>query len=76
VSGPPLDRRRENGYFLDGGGMKKELLKYLSGLCQAASAALLAAAMIMPSVRVQALSGAAATAIVGAALVILREKGE
>jgi hypothetical protein len=35
--------------------MKKELLKYLSGLCQAASAALLAAAMIMPTVTTQAL---------------------
>ncbi|MDR2819716.1 MAG: hypothetical protein LBB60_04210 [Desulfovibrio sp.] len=56
--------------------MKKELLKYLSGLCQAASAALLAAAMIMPAVTTQALWGAAATAIIGVALVVLREKGE
>ena len=56
--------------------MKKELLKYLSGLCQAASAALLAAAMIMPTVTAQALCGAAVTAIAGAAFVVLREKGE
>jgi hypothetical protein len=56
--------------------MKKELLKYLSGLCQAASAALLAAAMIMPTVTVQALMGAAATAVTGAVFVVLREKGE
>jgi hypothetical protein len=56
--------------------MKKELLKYLSGLCQAASAALLAAALIMPAVTTQALWGASVTAIVGAVLVVLREKGE
>jgi len=56
--------------------MKKELLKYLSGLCQAASAALLAAAMIMPDVTAQALWGATATAAIGAVFVILREKGE
>jgi hypothetical protein len=37
--------------------MKKEFLKYLSGLCQAASAALLAAAMIMPAMTAQALWG-------------------
>jgi hypothetical protein len=59
-----------------GGEMKKELLKYASGLCQAAAAALLAAALIMPEVRNQALVGSAATAILGAWFVYLREKGE
>lgn len=56
--------------------MREELLKYLSGLCQAASAALLAAAMIMPDVRGSALTGAAVTAVMGAWFVVLREKGE
>jgi len=54
--------------------MKKELLKYITGLCQATSAALLAAAMIMPDVRAQALAGAAIIAVAGAAFVIIREK--
>jgi hypothetical protein len=56
--------------------MKKELLRYLSGLCQAALAALLAAAMIIPEVTAHALAGAATTAFTGAVFVILREKGE
>ena len=56
--------------------MRKELLKYISGLCQAASAALLAAAMIMPDVTGAAILGAGATAILGAVFVYLREKGE
>ena len=55
--------------------MKKELLRYTSGLCQAASAALLAAAMIMPDVTVQALWAAAMLALAGAVFVIIREKG-
>ena len=55
--------------------MKKELLKYISGLCQAASAALLAAAMIMPDVTAQALWGSAIMALAGAAFVVIREKG-
>ena len=56
--------------------MKKELFKYLSGLCQAASAGLLAAAVIMPAVTTQALCSAAATAFIGAVFVVLKEKGE
>ncbi|MDR1685295.1 MAG: hypothetical protein LBR82_02440 [Desulfovibrio sp.] len=44
--------------------MKKELLKYLSGLCQTASAALLAAAMIIPAVKTQSIRGAASTAVI------------
>ena len=56
--------------------MKKALLHYVAGLCQAASAALLAGAVIMPDIRTQALWGAAATAILGAVFVVLREKGE
>jgi ectoine hydroxylase-related dioxygenase (phytanoyl-CoA dioxygenase family) len=71
-----VDRQRRNGYLWMEKRMKKELLKYISGLCRAASAALLAAAMIMPTVTVQALWGAAATAIVGAGFVVLREKGK
>jgi hypothetical protein len=56
--------------------VKSELLKYASGLCQAAAAALLAAALIMPSVTGQALAGSAIVAGFGAWLVYLREKGE
>ena len=56
--------------------MKNDLLKYLSGLCQATSAALLAAAMIMPDVREQALWGTAMIATVGAMFVILKTNGE
>jgi hypothetical protein len=55
--------------------MKKELLHYVAGLCQAASAALLAGAVIVPDMRASAISGAAAAAIIGAALVALKEKG-
>jgi hypothetical protein len=56
--------------------MKKELLKYLSGLCQAASAALLVAALIMPEVTGPAAAFSVATAILGAVFVVLRVKGE
>jgi hypothetical protein len=71
-----VDRKGKNGYEYTGDWMKRELLKDLSGLCQASSAALLAAAMIMPDVTAQALWGAAMTASTGAALVVLREKGD
>jgi hypothetical protein len=57
-------------FYLQG----SRIRSHLAGLCQAASAALLAAAMIMPDVTVQALWGAAATAFIGAVFVILREK--
>lgn len=56
--------------------MKKELLTYLIGLCQAASAALLASAIIMPEMRGEALFGCYASAIIGAILVILKTEGE
>jgi hypothetical protein len=55
--------------------MKRELLKYLSGLCQAASAALLASAVIMPDTRTTSLIVSALVSIMGAVFVILREKG-
>jgi hypothetical protein len=61
---------------LDGGGMKKELLKYLSGLCQAALAALLASAVIMPDTRTPSLIVSGLISIMGAVFVVLREKGE
>jgi len=57
-----------------GGGMKKALLSYLSGLCQAASAALLAGAVLMPGIREAAVCSAAVAALIGAVLVILRER--
>ena len=56
--------------------MKTELLKYLAGLCQATSAALLAGAVIMPDIRTQALWGAAAMAALGIGFVVIRENGE
>ncbi|MCL2122490.1 MAG: hypothetical protein FWH34_00220 [Desulfovibrionaceae bacterium] len=55
--------------------MKKALLHYVAGLCQAASAALLAGAVIVPDMQVSALWGAATAAFIGAVLVVLREKG-
>ena len=70
-----MDRGGKNAYVQGKATLKKELLRYLSGLCQAASAALLAAAMIMPDVTEQALWGAAVTAVAGAVFVVLREKG-
>ena len=54
--------------------MKKALLHYVAGPCQAASAALLAGAVIMPDIRVQSLWGAAAMATLGAVFVALRGK--
>jgi len=55
--------------------MRKELLRYLSGLCQAASAALLAGAVIMPETRTASLWIASFIAVMGAGFVVLREKG-
>ena len=58
------------------GGMKNELLKYLSGLCQAASAALLVAALIIPDVTGPAAAFSVITAVLGAVFVVLRMQGE
>ena len=55
--------------------MKKELLKYISGLCQATSAALLAGGIIMQDVRTSALMAAFVLALAGAGFVFLRETG-
>ena len=55
--------------------MKKELLGYLSGLCQAASAALMASAVIMPDVRTESIAGCIAVAAIGAVAIILKIRG-
>ncbi len=56
--------------------MKKELLAYLAGLCQAASAALLASAIIMPESRFESLLGCYAAAVIGGVLVVLKSEDE
>ena len=56
--------------------MKKELLKYIAGLCQAAAAAFLVAALIVPELSRQSLLFFAITAVVGAAVTVLKELGE
>ncbi len=56
--------------------MRKELLGYLAGLCQAASAALMASAVIMPGVRAESMSGCAASAILGGIFIALKAKGD
>lgn len=55
--------------------MKQDILNYLIGLCQAASAALLVSGVIMPDVRVQSLIGCVFSAIIGIVLVILKNRG-
>lgn len=55
--------------------MKKDLLGYLAGLCQAASAALMASAVIMPNVRTVSVAGCAVVAIMGAIAVVLKSSG-
>ena len=54
--------------------MKRELLHYLAGLCQAASAALMASAVIMPDARTESVLGCLACTIFGIMAVILKEK--
>ena len=54
--------------------MKKELLSYLAGLCQAASAALLASAVIMPDARIESMFGCTASALLGGIFIVLKEK--
>ena len=56
--------------------MKKELLGYLAGLCQAASAALMASAVIMPDVRVESVTGCAVVAVLGAVAAALKSGGD
>ena len=56
--------------------MKKELLGYLAGLCQAASAALMASAVIMPDVRAESIAGCSVVAIFGAVAAALKSKGD
>lgn len=56
--------------------MKQELPNYLGGLCQAASAALLASAVIMPDMRTQSLFGCAIAAVAGGVAVILKTRSK
>ena len=56
--------------------MKKELLKYLAGLCQAASAALMASAVIMVEVRTESVLGCVVCACFGAGAIFLKEKAQ
>ena len=56
--------------------MKKELLQYLSSLYQAASAALLASAVIVPEARIAALFGTYICAMLGMLFVYLKHLGE
>lgn len=56
-------------------GMKKELLQYLVGLCQGASAALLASAVIVPDMRIASLFGAYVCAMLGILFVYLKNMG-
>lgn len=68
ASGPAMDRKGKNAYAWKESEMKKELLGYLAGLCQAASAAsaaLLAAAVIMPEARTASLCYCGASAVMG-----------
>ena len=55
--------------------MKKEILSYLIGMTQAAAAALLASAVIMPSARMESVLACHAAALVGVLLVILKNRG-
>ncbi len=54
--------------------IKKELLVYLSGLCQAASVALMASAVIMPDMRIESMIGCMASAILGGVFIVLKNK--
>lgn len=54
--------------------MKKELLAYLAGLCQAAAAALMASAVIIDDARTESLLGSVVAMGIGLALVWIKEK--
>ncbi|WP_298034642.1 hypothetical protein [uncultured Desulfovibrio sp.] len=54
--------------------MKKDFLAYLTGLCQAASAALLASAVIVPEARAEALLMCYLCAGLGMLFVFLKNK--
>lgn len=56
--------------------MKKEILSYIIGLTQAASAALLASAVIVPNSRAVALLACYLSFAIGLFLVFLKNKGE
>ena len=53
--------------------MKRALLGYLAGLCQAASAALMASAVIMPEVRLESIQGCTLAALTGFLAIIIKE---
>lgn len=54
--------------------MKQDLLNYLAGLCQAASAALLASAVIMPETRMESMLGCGIAAFMGALAIIFKRR--
>lgn len=56
--------------------MKKELLQYLAGLCQGASAALLASAVIVSEMRIAALFCTYICAMPGLLFVYLKNMGD
>ena len=56
--------------------MKNALLQYIAGLCQAASAALLASAVIVPAHRIASLFGCYVCAMLGLLLIYLIHKGD
>ena len=60
---------------MDGGQeMKKEILAYLIGLCQAASAALLVSAVVMPPARAESIFACYIVAAVGLFLVYQKNR--
>lgn len=58
------------------GMMKKEILAYITGLCQAASAALLASAVIVPDARTEAIITCFLCAVIGFATVYMKARGD
>lgn len=50
---------------------KNRILAYLAGLCQAASAALLASAVIVPAMRIQSILGCIVSALIGVVCIIM-----
>ena len=69
-------RRREMVICEGRGMMKKEILAYITGLCQAASAALLASAVIVPDARTEAIITCFLCAVIGFATVYMKARGD
>ena len=53
--------------------MTSELLSYLPGLYQAASAALMASAVIMPEARLESIQGCTLAALTGFLAIVIKE---